>query len=194
MKPARLAIAAVAAALYLASSAHAALIITVGDHTLLPGTPNQAIPLYVSGGDPVYGLTLVAQVADGGPSAGGSITGPTLTADPKTGTIFDAFPGTLYSTAASGSPQIAIANALLDLPYTASATGLIATLYIDTTGFTSGTWDLALASTLGDVTSFAGLDSSLQITPGTITIRAIPEPAALGLLAVPVATLRRRRA
>src|SRR3989304_2976478 len=53
-------------------------VIEVGEHVLLPDQADQAIDIYVSGGDLVQGVNLNIQVADGGPEAGGSINGPVI--------------------------------------------------------------------------------------------------------------------
>jgi len=53
--------------------AQAAATINVGAHLLLPNTPNQHVPIAISGTDTnVQGFTLNAQVGDGGPLGGGS--------------------------------------------------------------------------------------------------------------------------
>ena len=188
-----------------ASVAWAELLIDVGNHPLLPGTAGQTITIDITGGDAVGGGTIFLQVADGGPEAipylpPGTIVGidgPDITAvDILTGTIFDGnnlgdFGGTVV-------PQ-----AWQSLTYTQAGTavdgdGLLATVTLDTTGFTSGSWDLSMGSLLGQ-TEFGGVP--LRITPGTIFIptdgEIIPEPASCVLLLLGTATLllwHRRRA
>jgi hypothetical protein len=153
--------------------------INVGNHTLLPNTPNQAINIYVSGAQMVPGLVLYVQVGDGGPErtqtgiATEGTDGPSISAvDIKTGTIFAGSSALQINQA--GLPQwihseIAVSSDV-------AANGKIATIWIDTTGFTSGTYDLKLAGTL-EGSSNGAADTIFntvpaQITNGTITISA----------------------
>lgn len=165
--------------------------IVVGDHDLLPETPSQTVQLFVSGGEPVQGLNLRAQVADGGPhpQVGGSILGPTISGiDLLTDTIFAG-----NSTGQSdllNLPQVWV-QSTTTLAGTVPAQGLLATLTIDTTGFQRGTFDLSLGDTHDGATDFAGLP--IDITDGTIQI--VPEPTSFTLLLLGCAAvaLRNRR-
>jgi hypothetical protein len=178
-----------AVGLFLASSANSALIIDVGGHELLPDTPNQTVQVFVSGGDAVQGLNFYAQVADGGPAAGGTITGPSITAvNILSGTIFASNnagqddPGSL--------PQLA-ARTTTTASGTVSASGLLATLTFDTTGFTTTqSWALSLGDTLNGPTDFAGVP--ITITDGSISV--IPEPESVAILGLVMSALLRRRA
>ena len=161
------------AVLVLAPFARATPIIDVGNHVLQPDDPGQTIQVFVSGGDLVEGLNFNAQIADGGPEAGGAVRGPHITtADIVTGTIFandntgQRDPGSF--------PQIAIRRTTTNDDDTVMAQGLLATLAIDTTGFTSGTFPLKLGDTLNGPTNFAGVPA--MITDGSISI--VPEPTA----------------
>lgn len=165
-------------------------IVVVGDHLLLPDTPNQSIAVYVSGGQAVQGLNFYSQL---GPDPWAT-DGPVLSSlDILTGTIF----------AGNNTGAIDVEQAFgVDLPMfegrttttlsgSVAATGLLGTITIDTSGIQSGTWDLRLEDTANGPTTFAGVP--ISITDGSI--RVVPEPTAalLGLLAVvSLATLRRR--
>ncbi len=153
--------------------------IVVGEHELLADTANQLIEIMVSGGDSVQGLNLRLQVADGGthPDAGGSIDGPKISnVDLVTGTIFDGNntgQNDLLSLPQVSVQSITTANGMV------AADGLLATVLIDTTGFTEGEFDLWAGDTLDGPTDFAGIPAS--ITDGSI--RIVPEPASfVGLL------------
>ena len=161
--------------------------ISVGDHVLLANLPGQPVPIFVTGGEPVSGLNLFAQVGDGGPELidfglPAGTDGPEITnVDLKTGTIFEAIPDP--QTMALGSPQVANFFIAISAPGgSVPADGLLATLTIDTTGFSSGTWDLLFSGVLPDLggfdSDFAGVAAD-DIFNGTITV--VPEPAAIAL-------------
>lgn len=181
-------------------------VIDVPDVVLLPDTPGQTVEITIRGGDAVQGLVFYAQSGDGGPELADAglppgTDGPAITAvDLKTGTIYAAVadeavdPGSL--------PQVAIRS----LPISASgvtvtAEGLLATLTIDTTGLTGGTFDLRLNGVLpfDDIggpftTTFeaGGQPVIPQINNGSITI-AIPEPAFAAVALFTLAARRRHR-
>ena len=134
-----------------AASVSAEPIIVVGDHSLLPNTPGQKISISISGDNNITGINFYAQVGDGGPeladySLPPGIDGPAITGvdlDPPGG-IFD---GKGTQTDLPGIPQVAIST--FDVTTgTVLGDGLLAELTLDTTGFTSGTWDLLLANVL----------------------------------------------
>jgi hypothetical protein len=167
-------------------------IVDVGVHKLLPNTKDQEIAITVEGSDPVQGLNFRIQVEDGGPlpPAMGSPTGPVITAvDLITATVF----------AGNVSPQ----TDLLSLPQiwvqsvttqsgSVVADGLLATVTFDTTGFSRGSFRLALDDTLDGATDFAGIP--IDITDGIL--RVVPEPPGgmmglLGFLVLVVASTYR---
>jgi len=163
--------------------------INVGSWSLLPDTPGQTIPIYVTGGALVQGLEFNVQIADGA-------SGPVLQdVDILNGTIFEPsndgiFPGSylLPHLAYQGTTTIQG----LDVGYGPSlvcADGLLATLTIDTTGIFEGSYALLLSDTLEGTTNFAGIP--VDITNGTIIV---PEPLTLGLVLFGSAGLLRRRA
>jgi uncharacterized protein YjiK len=151
--------------------------IVVGSHTLLPNTANQAIQISVSGDAMVPGLVLYVQVGDGGPerTAAGIPTagtdGPSISAvDIKTDTIFEEDEAIQINQ--DDLPQWTDTEIILDEEV--EANGLLATIYIDTTGFTSGTYDLKLSGTLAGATIGASdtdfLGVVADITNGSFTI------------------------
>ena len=126
----------------LAADCGAAATIDVGNHSLLPNTSGQIVSIMVSGGDEVAGFNLFAQVGDGGPelSAYGippGIDGPAITAvDLKSGTIFSGVADPQDDQA--GIPQVAISSIEFSTPGASTiADGLLASLTIDTTGFSN---------------------------------------------------------
>lgn len=171
----------VAVACGFAASSQAA-VITVGNHSLLANQPGQTIEIFVAGGDSVSGVNFYAQVGDGGPELADfglapGTDGPAITAvDLKTNTIFasleenpvtiEAIPQYVNLSLAAEDPGVAV-----------SASGLLATLTIDTTGFYDGTWDLLL----GDVLSQLGpYDTDFAPTAATILNGSISVAALLG--------------
>jgi VCBS repeat-containing protein len=152
-------------------------VIDVGDHFLLPNTPGQQIQIYVTGGDEVQGLNFNVQVEDGGPELadyGGTIDGPALTTiDVESGTIFEG------NTLGATNPEPPF-----DIPQwegryitteigTVIADGLLATITVDTTGFTEGSFSLILGDeNLNGPTDFAGIP--ITITEGQLIINSVP--------------------
>jgi hypothetical protein len=177
---------ALIASLATAHNASAALSIHVGTRVLAPNTANQKVQLFVVGGDAVQAVDCNVQIADGGLALGGVIDGPKLSdLDILTGTIFS---GNNTGAQNPGSfPQLAIRNTTTS-GGNALASGLLATVTIDTTGFFSGTYALNLKNTLNGPTDFATVP--VTITDGFIVV---PEPALSYLGWVGLLTLRRRR-
>jgi hypothetical protein len=188
--------------LLLTASLTQAASIDVGNHQLLPNTPNQKIALYVTGGDAIAAADLLIQIGDGGPervnfpplTAGTDAPGVPLpiglpnanlenpTFGPDTG-IFASTPnGGQFDGLGGSIPQLIGLSILTDTG-TVAANGLLATLMIDTTGFTSGTWDLMLKDTLAGNTVFWSESANqvpLTIVNGSLTI--VPEPTAIVLV------------
>lgn len=186
------AIAAVVGIVLLAAgSVSADMYIDVGDHMLLPDTPGQIVRIMVStdAGDMVGGCNLNAEIAGGGPAYGGEF-GPAITAvDMEAETIFAGI--TEGATDIGSLAQLAICS-IVTTGGTVLADGLLATLTIDTTGFTTpgSTWTLELGQTLNGPTDFA--PAPAIISEGTIQL--IPEPTTLALLGLSgLALLHRRR-
>lgn len=180
--------------------------IVVGAHLLEANTAHQEIDIFVrSPGSPtnVQGVDLNAQLGDGGPPAGGTTVGPTITGD-----LIG--PGTLFNGNNTGDTDAGS----IPLGYyhsTTTATGfvtipnssvLLVRLFLDTTGFGPaspgdlgpGQWSLRLNATANGPTDFGPIAAT--ITDGFI---GEPEPssivlalfAAVGLVA---AAIRKRSA
>lgn len=162
--------------------------IVVGNHTLLPNTPNQVITIRVRGGDSIAGEDFFAQIGDGGTFVGGIDVGPIFTsvdiigssifAGNHTGAYGD--PSGIPPGNNSHHPLIWVDGTIAETG-TVAADGLLATLTIDTSGLTSGTFPLVLtgvATALGPFSTTLrdanGDPISLTVTNGTLTISALP--------------------
>jgi len=154
-------------------------LIQVGNHVLLPNTPGQQIEIWVSGGQLVQGLDFLVQVADGGPEAATAgfadppgIDGPHVTdLDLVTATIFqDNNLGQINSDAHLTYPQLFVASIIAGSGAVA-ADGLLGTVTIDTTGFSSGSWELVMTDTPAGKTDFQY--TGVEIENGSITIQAV---------------------
>lgn len=195
----------VVSVLIMAAVRSQAATIDVGNHLLMPNTPDQTISINVSGGDPVAGFNLFAQVGDGGPElsnfghpAGND--GPSIASvDLKSGTIFSNVPDPQDDQ--DGIPQVAISSIEISTPNASTvADGLLASLTIDTTGFASGTWDLLLDDVLPMfangpfATDFAGtpatiVNGSIQVgssIPGDFDSSGIVDAIDINLLHVAI--------
>ncbi len=158
-------------------------VITLGTYYLQENTPNQKITINVSGGAPISGMNFNLQIGDGGPAAGGT-PGPVFTGlDLVDGTIFQsdhANPLDLGSIPQDLTWDIVTAQ---DGDYV-DADGLLATVTVDTTGFSRGqTFPFSIASTRNGATNFVydGVTPvPTSLTDGTIII--VPEPSTQMLL------------
>jgi len=158
-------------------------VISVGDHVLLADAPNQQVRLFVTGGDDVQGVDLFIQVADGGPEApGGTIDGPAITQ-------VDLFSGTIFAGNNTGEaggsvvPQFWYSGTTTQSE-TVAADGLLATVTIDTSGFSASApyqpFDLKLADTLMGDTWFPRF--ATDVTNGRLLLKEQPT-AVIGALA-----------
>jgi hypothetical protein len=179
------------------ASIDAQLFIDVGNNELLPNTPGQTVSIYLrnegSPGVEVGGLDFAVEIADGGPQAGGQITGPSITAvDLTTGTIFD---GNNNGNGGDkdNSPQLQFWSTFrshVPSPTLASGNNKIATLTFDTTGLSPSSWSFRLFQTdIGDtfVNDSDGNPMDVTINNGTVFV-PVPEvqaaPIVAGLLGV----------
>lgn len=163
------------------------LAITVGDFQLSPNAPEQIISLFVQNTSTtvdisVAGLTVNLKLADGEPST----PAPQITGvDILTGTVFkpDSNPGnntgqsnptseahawTATTTTASGTVTLG-----------ANTTTRLATVTLDTTGFTAGHWAFNLGDTGNGPTVYFDLDAANDIAPSITDgfISVVPEPS-----------------
>jgi hypothetical protein len=209
MRNIQLVLFAAVAVLGLAIRASASPTITVGNYDLLPNTPGQLIPLYVSGIVPnagpnnpnfpgnVNGVVLSVGIANGGIPYGGTL-GPAITSiDVDAGpTIW-----TVPSTPAGHQPpheyyfgQLAEVDFLTNTGFVNVPFGLFATLVIDTSGINAGIFPMTLSGGVVEDnfgnTEFSGnLPNGTAITylcfngtAGQITI--VPEPSSMVLAAI----------
>ncbi|MDB5321009.1 MAG: hypothetical protein JWN40_2640 [Phycisphaerales bacterium] len=182
-------------------------VITVPHVTLLANTPGQTVLITISGATAVAGEDFFAQIGDGGTFNKGTNTKPIFTnVDILTGTIFAA--SNTGATRDPNNPESAHPLIWVDgtttntsISPTVTDSGLLATLTIDTTGVTSGTFPLILSgvgsglTTGGFTTDLIGANNapiSLTINNGSITIAA-PEPVGLALFGIVLIVTRRRR-
>ena len=150
------------------------LVVEVGHPILLADKPNQQFQIFVGGGQPVQGLELFLQIADGGPEAGGSVDGPTIT-------NVDVFTGTIFADNNTGEagggqlvPQFWQSGTTTESG-TVDAEGLLATVTIDTTGFSEThpdhPWELKLVDTVMGDSGFPGVPA--RVTNGTLTLTSL---------------------
>ena len=152
-----------------------AAVITVGDHGLLPNLPGQVIQISVSGEQDEFVNTLVfyLQVADGGPE-GVPYGGPGLIDGPRIQDV-DILSGTIFKDDNvgdyGGGPLIPQFWDSQTFSFgSVVANGLLATVTIDTTGFSaSDSWALKMKGTLSGDSALSG-PSVVEIENGFITI------------------------
>jgi uncharacterized repeat protein (TIGR01451 family) len=147
-------------------------VIQVGNYQLKANTPNQKIQIFVSGDRLVQGTNVEVQIGDGGAAFGGQ-SGPVITS-------VDVLHGTIFATNNSGQsgtgsivPQIFEATTTTKVG-AVLASGLLATITVDTTGFNGGSFPLLLSGTLNGNTDFAGI--AARVNNGSITIIPPPPP------------------
>ena len=166
---------------------------------MLPDTPGQTFDVFIqNGGAPVQvtGIGFNVQVADGGPPAGGVTAGPSITAvDIFTGTIFASPNNNGPGGAGQIVPQVYERGTLTPSGTVSIPTGFskIATVTLDTSGFSSGIFSLTL-DTVNGLTKYTTLsgDSFPALINGSV---AVPEPSAyaatFGLLCLAGAVARK---
>jgi hypothetical protein len=181
--------------------------IEVGDHVLAPDTPNQVVPILVTGGEAVAGLEFFAVIGGGGAANGGedgpgfeepaewapamvddTIWDDEFWVDASSATTVHAHPfgpqfaaGSVFVFPHHSPPS---PGATTDVP----AEGVLIKLLVDTTGWSArkGPWTLQLSSAEpfgSDPTILAdgtGAPIGLQVIDGSISL--IPEPTAVVML------------
>jgi len=174
----------------------ALILLSAGDHTLLPNQPGQTLTLHVNntGLTPITvdGFTLFLMIGDGGPVLGGNPVPAVTGVDLHTGTAFNGnFTPEIDQGSQDGIVQWYITPQTVN---TTIAPGLstLATLTIDTTGFgpTAEPWTLALS---GNMPSFGFISSSyvlgsvevsdVTLAGGSLSLAAVPEPSEVALVA-----------
>jgi len=184
----------------LVASASAATLpptIEIGSHVLAGDSTTQVVEIFATGAEDVSGLQIYAQIGDG---VVGSGLEPVFASISFGGGLWDGPARTEVGGPIAGTGMLADAgvtfNGASDEVALDDTSRLVATLTIDTTGFSSGTFDLMFKTTdIGADSYFLdpnGDPVSIEITNGSITIT--PEPATLSLLALGgLALIRKRR-
>ncbi len=184
------AVLASAAAFAACSNATGAITLQINETTLSQGA-SVSLPVYATGGDSVDGVKLDIKVDNGAKVVNFDFTGTFLTG----GSGFNSIPDPTGE-----FPQYTYADTTPPADVV-SASGLVGTLILDTTGISIGqtfTVDFFFdyGSPTGSDTFFSlGVGKAdLNITSPT-EITVVPEPASLGLLAgAALFAIRRRRA
>jgi hypothetical protein len=185
----------------MAAQAEAAVNVIIGNHNLAGGSASQVVVVEVSGGDPISGFNLRAQIGDG---SGAGLEPKFADVQYTPGTIWDGKNATLIGSGPeAGFESLASKSITLNTVGDSVNAGSPAAqnllrLVIDTTGFASGTYPLKFSNTDYGINSSyqnTGGEQFLNVTDGSITI--VPEPATAGVLAsgaLLLTGLRRRRA
>jgi len=140
--------------------------IVVGNHLLLPNRAGQTFQISVSGGTQVSGLDFNAEVANGGTANGGT-PGPAISsANLLSGTIF-ASNNSGQQVPSNLPPQVYSSFVITNGATTVSASGLLATVTIDTTGFNGGIYSFKLAGFSNGTVSG---DSDFTVGPDNMTL------------------------
>lgn len=167
--------------------------IDVGTIIVEPNKPNQTVQVWVTGGDAVSAFNLRAQIGNGVHAS------PVFQSASFAGGIWDAYANTVTGEVPAGFEQYAQYSVAFNTAnQTVPANGLLATLTIDTTGFTTDAYyslKLSGADLIGADSNFAasgGTDLAANITNGTIHV-VVPEPGPLSLLAIAAVALGWRR-
>ncbi len=160
------------------------IVFSVPDTELLPNAASQTLWIHVSNeGQPVslLGLGLNIQIADGGPAAGGVITGPEITNVDLFSPAF-LFGSNNNGQGGSGSllPQIYEAATLTESGSIQLGVGtfVVGSITLDATGLSlyGQTWDITLHS-LNGTSELFGIDGnplSVLFRPALLTM--VPEP------------------
>jgi MYXO-CTERM domain-containing protein len=186
--------------LAVAQVASASTFVNVGNHNLLPGQANQVVVLQVTNdvGTTPPQVTDFAGYFQIGPNTLDQVV-PVFQGADFTGTFWGA--GSEGGTGPEvGVPQLMQKGFTLNSG-TVAADGDLIRLIVDTTGITSGTFDLKLIDSayfdvFGSNSNFlpSSADESITITNGTITVTPEPGSAAIAFgLAAAAGLVRHRR-
>ena len=178
--------------LAIAGAASAAITVNAGTHTVGGDATGQTFQILIS----IDSLD-VATACDLNVQFGSTAEGtPDITnVDLGTG-IFSGVGTPTYTDGGPTYPGIGMADVLVGDPNNdPTLAGILATVTVDTTGFTSGSWTINLVATLNSTSLFRFTSGSPSVTwnAGTFTV---PEPATLALLglgSLGVLIRRRRR-
>jgi len=180
------------------SSVTHGLTIDLGTYDLLADTAWQPIELRVSGGEAVEAVQFEAQVSGADVRFGGT-DGPNIQQiDIVTGTIVEQNnTGVVYALGSHGLEEIVAAATTTEIG-AVPADGLIATLYLDTTGFSvgDGPFTLELITLNGGTKLPPFRDEDTQYLNPVGILNIVPEPTAFTLAAVALLglmTSRRKR-
>jgi hypothetical protein len=159
MRLRRFAAAIVCLGAVLSVAAAGGAVINAGKHFLAPNLGSQFITIFASGGEQVAGIDFFIQMGDGGAVAGGDDVGPTIT-----GVDFGG--GGVFATNNSGvfldpAGPLLWGATTTTTSGTVAATGRLVLLAINTTGITSGRFDLNLSPALTGPTQFPGVATTL---------------------------------
>ena len=141
---------------------YASLQIDVGNHILLPNTPDQEITLYVTGDQQVTGFNLRAQIGDG---LGGQVE-PVFQGISITQSLWSIYDTVIIGGPISAAEQYIQSSVVMTTSeQSVLSNGELLTLLVDTTGIKEGNFELKLKETDIQVSSsFIGLPEN-QITP-----------------------------
>lgn len=168
-----------------------------GNHVLQPNTPGQVIYITLGGQpDNIQGITFGVQIGDGGPSNGGVMTAPKITALDlidvgNTDPVQFVFEGnnTGQFNFVPLPDLIAVASTTTAAGFVSTA-GVLAKVVIDTTGTSPGQQFSLLMTGIGGGLFGEPFDSNMdsnhtveQMYHGG-SIQIVPEPSMLGLLGV----------
>lgn len=165
----------------------AALAIGLPELKLLPNLAGQSFDVFLENtGAPVWvtGIGFNIQVADGGPAAGGNISGPAIT-------LVDILDGTAFGSNNNGLsgggslvPQVyergtMTSSGLVSLP---NGWSKVATVTLDTTGFGSGTFGLKL-NTVNGPTRYTTSSGDLYpaLIEGSVALVPLPSISAIAV-------------
>jgi len=184
---------------FVAASLVQAATINVGSHVLQPNTPNQQIPVFGDGGEPLTGYELMFQVSMAGNE------GPVFTGFVGNG------PGTLFGNNTAGDPVVGNVEAGNQRGVTAyvsttdpitvplTTANPIGYLIVNTQGIFAASSDKVFALSAAN-SFFLTTDQNPQLDPiindGLIRIQAVPEPSTAvlgGLAALGALVFARRR-